>query len=172
MIAVPSSTTFGWDSVVESYFLKKKSCVVAHGRWIGSSSFIVTKLIFAKKEIPLRFLILSIRQHFYRALLYKKSDASQKRSSEQGCQMIYFPTKIPILVKFGGSFNGKCWSILWPFGLFYSHLVYCMAIWYIFFRFGVLYQEKSGNPASEGRRELEKKLSERAAPRPIHSAKS
>jgi hypothetical protein len=30
-------------------------------------------------------------------------------------------------------------SILWPFDLFYSHLVY-------FPRFGMLHQEKSGNP--------------------------
>jgi hypothetical protein len=68
-------------------------------------------------------------------------------------------TKISIWVHFGGSFNGKCWYILWPFGVFYCHLVYFVAIWYIvwqfgicnghliyFSRFGMLYQEKSGNP--------------------------
>jgi hypothetical protein len=33
------------------------------------------------------------------------------------------------------------WHILWPFGIF---LVY---FWYIFTRFGMLYQEKAGNPA-------------------------
>jgi hypothetical protein len=46
-------------------------------------------------------------------------------------------------------------------GIFYGHsvflklfvklfcrLVYFMAIWYIFYQFGVLYQEKSGNPGS------------------------
>jgi hypothetical protein len=38
-------------------------------------------------------------------------------------------------------------SILLPFGLFYCHLVYFMVIWYTYFsRFGMLYQEKSGNP--------------------------
>jgi hypothetical protein len=37
------------------------------------------------------------------------------------------------------------------YGLFYGHVVYCMTIWYIFgqlgifFRFGMLYQEQSGN---------------------------
>jgi hypothetical protein len=31
--------------------------------------------------------------------------------------------------------------ILWPFGVFYGYLVYST-------RFGVLYQEKSGNPAA------------------------
>jgi hypothetical protein len=51
------------------------------------------------------------------------------------------------------------WYILWPFGIFYGHLVYFMAVWYIlwpfgifyghlvyFPHFGLLYQEKSGNP--------------------------
>jgi hypothetical protein len=32
------------------------------------------------------------------------------------------------------------WYYLWPFGIFYGHLVY-------FSRFGILHQEKSGNPA-------------------------
>jgi hypothetical protein len=32
-------------------------------------------------------------------------------------------------------------SILWPFGIF-------VVIWYIFPRFGMLYQEKSANPAT------------------------
>jgi hypothetical protein len=31
------------------------------------------------------------------------------------------------------------WYMLWPFGIFYGYFVY-------FFRFGMLYQEKSGNP--------------------------
>jgi hypothetical protein len=51
------------------------------------------------------------------------------------------------------------WYILWPFGIFYGHLLYFMAIWYILWpfgifcdrlihspRFGMLYHEKSGNP--------------------------
>jgi hypothetical protein len=52
------------------------------------------------------------------------------------------------------------WYILWPFGIFYGHLVYFMAIWYIlwpfdnlvatwytyFPPFGILNIEKSGNP--------------------------
>jgi hypothetical protein len=38
-----------------------------------------------------------------------------------------------------------------PFGLFYCHLVYCMVILVYFSRFGMLYQEKSGNPAEETR---------------------
>jgi hypothetical protein len=63
-----------------------------------------------------------------------------------------FEPKIRIWVNFGGSFDGRRWYILWPFGLFYGHLVYFMAIWYIlwlfgifFPRFGMLHREKSGN---------------------------
>jgi hypothetical protein len=29
------------------------------------------------------------------------------------------------------------WYILWPFGIFYGHLVYFMAIWYILWSFGI-----------------------------------
>jgi hypothetical protein len=39
------------------------------------------------------------------------------------------------------------WSFLRPLEIFYDHLVYFMVIWYIFPRFGISYQEKSGNPA-------------------------
>jgi hypothetical protein len=39
------------------------------------------------------------------------------------------------------------WYILWPFGIFCGHLVYVMVIWNIFPHFGILYLEKSGNPA-------------------------
>jgi hypothetical protein len=37
-------------------------------------------------------------------------------------------------------------NILWPFGIFCGNLVYFVVIWYIFTRFGILEQEKSGNP--------------------------
>jgi hypothetical protein len=39
------------------------------------------------------------------------------------------------------------WYILWPFGTFCGHCVYFMVVWYVFPRFGMLSQEKSGNPA-------------------------
>jgi hypothetical protein len=38
------------------------------------------------------------------------------------------------------------WSILHPIGIFYGHLVNFVLLWYIFHHFGMLYQEKSGNP--------------------------
>jgi hypothetical protein len=37
-------------------------------------------------------------------------------------------------------------SILWPFDTCYGLSVYFVVIWYSFPRFGILYQEKSGNP--------------------------
>jgi hypothetical protein len=40
------------------------------------------------------------------------------------------------------------WSILLPLEIFYGHLVYFVVIWYIFPRFGILDQEKSGNPGT------------------------
>jgi hypothetical protein len=41
------------------------------------------------------------------------------------------------------------WFVLGPFAVFYHHLVKFVEIWYIMSRFGILYQGKSGNPASE-----------------------
>jgi hypothetical protein len=34
-----------------------------------------------------------------------------------------FKPKIPILVKFGGPWNGKCLLYFGPFGIFYGHLI-------------------------------------------------
>jgi hypothetical protein len=71
---------------------------------------------------------------------------------------------VNILGKFGRFYSNliyftAIWSILQPFGLFYSHLiflqplgmfyghlVYIVVIWCICSRFGMLHQEKSGNP--------------------------
>jgi hypothetical protein len=36
--------------------------------------------------------------------------------------------------------------ILRTFGIFYDHLVHFVFIWYIFYVFGIMCQEKSGNP--------------------------
>jgi hypothetical protein len=42
---------------------------------------------------------------------------------------IFFKPKIPFGVNFLRPWNGKGWYILWPFGIYYSHLVHFMAIW-------------------------------------------
>jgi hypothetical protein len=66
---------------------------------------------------------------------------SGKLDQSQGCQMVYFQTKTS---QFGQVFEGLGIEkfgrfYIWPFGNF-------MAIWYIFPRFGISGQEKSGNP--------------------------
>jgi hypothetical protein len=38
------------------------------------------------------------------------------------------------------------WNILLTLGEFYDHLVQFVLIWYIFPLFGIMYQEKYGNP--------------------------
>jgi hypothetical protein len=38
------------------------------------------------------------------------------------------------------------WNILQTFGICYDHLVHFVLIWYIFPGFGIMFQEKSGNP--------------------------
>jgi hypothetical protein len=37
--------------------------------------------------------------------------------------MVCFQTKNPSLGNFWGPLNSKCWYILWPFGIFYGHLL-------------------------------------------------
>jgi hypothetical protein len=68
--------------------------------------------------------------------------------------MVCFQTKNPNLGKFWGALQWKIlvyfmtiWPILRPLEIFYSHLEYFVVIWYISPRFGILYQEKSGNHA-------------------------
>jgi hypothetical protein len=74
----------------------------------------------------------------------------------QGCQMVCFQTKNPKLGKFWRVLQWKIlvyfmtiWSILLPLEILYGHLAYFAVIWYIFPRFGILCQEKSGNPACD-----------------------
>jgi hypothetical protein len=59
-----------------------------------------------------------------------------KTSRARVARGYFFKPKIQIGVKNGGPWNGKCWYILWSFGIFYSHLEYFTAIWYILRPFG------------------------------------
>jgi hypothetical protein len=68
--------------------------------------------------------------------------------------MVCFQTKNPNLDKFLRVLLWKIllyfmtiWPILRPLEIVYGHLIYFVALWYIFPRFGILAQEKSGNPA-------------------------
>jgi hypothetical protein len=92
--------------------------------------------------------------HFCLALAAWSSGIVPNRV-EQGCQMVRFQTKNPNMGKFWGVLQWKIlvyfmtiWSILRPLEMFYGHLLYFVVI-YISPRFGILYQEKSGNPGVE-----------------------
>jgi hypothetical protein len=50
-----------------------------------------------------------------------------------------FKPKFQIWVNFGGSCNRRGWYVLYPFGIFYSHLVFVVAIWYILHPFGIFF---------------------------------
>jgi hypothetical protein len=70
--------------------------------------------------------------------------------------MLYFPTKNPSLGKFWKVLKWKMLEYfmnirptLQPVDIFYDHMVHFVAIGYRFLRFGMLHQEKSGNPALE-----------------------
>jgi hypothetical protein len=60
-----------------------------------------------------------------------------KRRSGRVARWFLFKSKIQICVNFRGSSNGGCWYILCPFGQFFGHLAYVMAIWYIFRPFNI-----------------------------------
>jgi hypothetical protein len=59
-----------------------------------------------------------------------------RQATDLGCQMVYFRTKNTNL---GKLWMELCRYILWPFGLFYGHLVYFMAIWSILWPSGIYY---------------------------------
>jgi hypothetical protein len=68
------------------------------------------------------------------------------------CQMVRFQTKNPNLGKFARVLQWKMMvysmdtrSILRSLVIFYWHLVKFVEIWFILYRCGILYQEKSGN---------------------------
>jgi hypothetical protein len=73
----------------------------------------------------------------------------------QGCQMIYFQNKNHNLCKFWRALDWKMlilfmaiWNILRTFGIFYDHLVHIGVHFVHFSGFGMMHQEKSGNPVA------------------------
>jgi hypothetical protein len=70
--------------------------------------------------------------------------------------MVYFHPKSNNLGKFWKALQWKMLvffiailSTLQPTGICYCHLVPFLVIWYTFSSFGMLYREKSGNPARD-----------------------
>jgi hypothetical protein len=67
--------------------------------------------------------------------------------------MVCFQTKNPNLGKCWRALDWKMfldfmaiWNILWRFGIYYDHLLHFVLILVHFSGFGIMYQEKSGNP--------------------------
>jgi hypothetical protein len=57
-----------------------------------------------------------------------------------------FKPQIPIWVNFGGPSSGRCWSILWTFGIFCGHLVHFVVILLYFFLFWYVAPRKIWQP--------------------------
>jgi hypothetical protein len=53
--------------------------------------------------------------------------------------MVSFQTKTPNLGKFWRAFDGKMLIYFWPFGIFYRHLRYFIAYWFILCSFGTFF---------------------------------
>jgi hypothetical protein len=96
-------------------------------------------------------------------LFWLRQRAGGQWTWKQGCQIVYFQTKNPNLGNFLRALDCKLyicmcvhmkyflsiWNILYPFRIFYDHLVHFVFIWYIFpvYYHVCMYREKSGNPA-------------------------
>jgi hypothetical protein len=64
-----------------------------------------------------------------------------------------FKPKIPIWVDWKMFiYFMAIWNILRTLWIFYDHLVHWVFIWCTFSGFGIMYQEKSGNPGRKGPR--------------------
>jgi hypothetical protein len=62
----------------------------------------------------------SLIEHVQRQFLSPESTREKGiHAGCQGCQIVVFKPKIAIWVNFGGKCNGRCWYILWTFGLSY-----------------------------------------------------
>jgi hypothetical protein len=90
---------------------------------------IFTRFFFKKKQLNLcwrracNFLVLS-RGRFHNT----KEWEWRKDQCRKVARWFIFKPKIQIWVNFRGSCNGRCWYILWSFGIFYGNTVYFMAI--------------------------------------------
>jgi hypothetical protein len=83
-------------------------------------------------------LVLILLNTFFCLSLPSRNSHNEKLVLGRVARWHIFKPKIPIWVNFGGSYNGRCWYILWPFDYFKGHLSYFVdfiIIWYICFPF-------------------------------------
>jgi hypothetical protein len=105
------------------------------------------ELSFCSIKTNRKILTLSIRR------LHESDESILGGWREQGCQMFCFQTKNPNLGKFSrfSDWNRLIYfmdirNIFWTSGILSDHVGHWVFIWYIFSCFGVMNQEKSGNP--------------------------
>jgi hypothetical protein len=90
------------------------------------------------------------RLQFFRLFCFSRANSCLLTQQCRVARWFIFKPKILIWVRFVGVLQ---WKMLVYF-MSYSHMVLFVVIWYIllsfgiFFRLGILYQEKSGNPAA------------------------
>jgi hypothetical protein len=82
------------------------------------------------------------RKQFFSSVAEIQGESRFQRMFIQGCQTVYFRTKMPILGKFWMVLKWKVlvyfialWSVLQPFGIH----TYLMVIWYILWSFAIFY---------------------------------
>jgi hypothetical protein len=76
-----------------------------------------------------RVVVLKNKGLFTRTVVFVSLRVAWRRATAiytRDARWFIFMPKIPIWVYFGGSWNGKCWYILWQFGIFYDLLLSLM----------------------------------------------
>jgi hypothetical protein len=116
--------------------------------------------IFTKKENDF------LHQHFLISLFLFGSRYQNIVMRLHGCQMVSFQTKNPNMGKFWRVLQWKMlvyfmdtWSISQSLVIFYGHSVHIARGNLVYFsRFGILYEEKSGNPVRQQKSRYDKKI--------------
>jgi hypothetical protein len=129
------------------------------------SAAVANALLLRKNKTPIQWTMYLDRAITSRYKRSKISSQSQRTVTMlKSATRYFFPVrvarwfvfkpKIQIWVNFGGSCNWRWLYILWTPGPFYGLFMYILWTFGIihgnlvyFSRFGILYQEKSGNPA-------------------------
>jgi hypothetical protein len=74
----------------------------------------------------------------------RQTATSVQVGSEQGCQMVCFPTKNTNLGKFWRVLQWKLLVYFMAIWSFYENLVYFVAIWYLLWLFGIFFPVTPG----------------------------
>jgi hypothetical protein len=113
----------GKDEIPVSRSNTEKYSISCFGKLAKRITYVHTKkgnlLIGGNKQICLQKITNGEMQFFQRELNICTHILRPRVARWQICKH-----RIPTWVNFGTSCNGRCWCILWPFGLFYGHYLY------------------------------------------------